>query len=380
MTVLTVYLCGTGASSFDNNNHNNPVYWQGELVSTLAHNNLDREFAQWFIVDGPGSGNLQEDDLWVESPNYSDIKGALFGSGWEENVEHALCLMKGNFDWQREKLTEQQYNQLKKAGIPIEDVEVTGSFLWRKYNYGDRYVTQQQLQQQIIRTFRKDGIIPTQVNLIGWSRGGITCHMLANAMLKDPLLKDIPVNIFAIDPVPGPLNFQPEKVTIGSNVKEYVGFYAIDERSKGFACVIPTVTAETKMHIFPLSGRHATLVGNAAIDGSEGKNALFSPGLIVRHFAERCLTRWGCQLANKLELTDKEIFEHHTDIKNDADKYIAMRRKTYSIYESSGDDERKVSLGKEGKAFSDIYGAQYEPSMALTADYFADPQLYDVIK
>lgn len=60
MTVLTVYLCGTGASSFDNNN---PVYWQGELVSTLAHNNLDREFAQWFIVDGPGSGNLQEDDL-----------------------------------------------------------------------------------------------------------------------------------------------------------------------------------------------------------------------------------------------------------------------------------------------------------------------------
>ncbi len=56
MTVLTVYLCGTGASSFDNNN---PVYWQGELVSTLAHNNLDREFAQWFIVDGPGSGNLQ---------------------------------------------------------------------------------------------------------------------------------------------------------------------------------------------------------------------------------------------------------------------------------------------------------------------------------
>ena len=147
MTVLTVYLCGTGASSFDNNNHNNPVYWQGELVSTLAHNNLDREFAQWFIVDGPGSGNLQEDDLWVESPNYSDLKGSLFGSGWEENVEHALCLMKGNFDWQREKLTEQQYNQLKKAGIPIEDVEVTGSFLWRKYNYGDRYVTQQQLQQ-----------------------------------------------------------------------------------------------------------------------------------------------------------------------------------------------------------------------------------------
>ncbi|HAV8968237.1 MULTISPECIES: hypothetical protein [Proteus] len=377
MTVLTVYLCGTGSNSFDNNN---PTFWQGELVSTLAQNNQGREFAQWFIVDGPGSGNLQEDDLWVESPNYSDIKGSLFGSGWEENVNHALCLMKGHFDWQREKLTEQQYNQLKKAGIPIEDVKVTGSFLWRKYDYGDRHVTQQQLQQQIIRIFRKDGIIPTQVNLVGWSRGGITCHMLANAMLADPQLKDIPVNIFAIDPVPGPLNFQPEKVSLGKNVKEYVGFYARDERSKGFTCVIPTVVADTKMHIFPISGRHATLVGNASIDGSEGENALYAPGIVVRHFAEVCLTRWGCDLANKLALTDTQITDYHTDIANDADKYIAMRRKTYSIHESTGKDERKVSLGKEGKAFSEIFGVQYNPSAGLTADYLSNLQLYDVIK
>lgn len=377
MTVLTVYLCGTGSNSFDNNN---PTFWQGELVSTLAQNNQGREFAQWFIVDGPGSGNLQEDDLWVESPNYSDIKGSLFGSGWEENVNHALCLMKGNFDWQREKLTEEQYNQLKKAGIPIEDVKVTGSFLWRKYDYGDRQVTQQQLQQQIIRIFRKDGIIPTQVNLVGWSRGGITCHMLANAMLADSELKDIPVNIFAIDPVPGPLNFQPEKVTLGKNVKEYVGFYAKDERSKGFTCVIPTVAADTKMHIFPISGRHATLVGNASIDGSEGENALYAPGLVVRHFAEVCLTRWGCDLANKLALTDAQITGYHTDIANDVDKYTAMRRKTYSIHESTGKDERKVSLGKEGKAFSEIVGVQYNPSVGLTADYLSNQQLYDVIK
>ncbi|HCN42714.1 MAG TPA: hypothetical protein DIS95_09960 [Proteus vulgaris] len=377
MTVLTVYLCGTGSNSFDNIN---PTFWQGELVATLAQNNQGREFAQWFIVDGPGSGNLQEDDLWVESPNYSDIKGSLFGSGWEENVNHALCLMKGNFDWQREKLTEEQYNQLKKAGIPIEDVKVTGSFLWRKYDYGDRHVTQQQLQQQIIRIFRKDGIIPTQVNLVGWSRGGITCHMLANAMLADPQLKDIPVNIFAIDPVPGPLNFQPEKVTLGKNVKEYVGFYAKDERSKGFTCVIPMVTSDTKMHIFPISGRHATLVGNASIDGSEGENALYAPSLIVRHFAEVCLTRWGCDLANKLALTDTQITSYHTDIVNNADKYIAMRRKTYSIHESTGNDERKVSLGKEGKAFSDIQGEQYKPTTGLISDYLSNQQLYDVIK
>lgn len=215
---------------------------------------------------------------------------------------------------------------------------------------------------------------------MGWSRGGITCHMLANAMLADPQLKDIPVNIFAIDPVPGPLNFQPEKVTLGKNVKEYVGFYAKDERSKGFTCVIPMVTSDTKMHIFPISGRHATLVGNASIDGSEGENALYAPSLIVRHFAEVCLTRWGCDLANKLALTDTQITSYHTDIVNDADKYIAMRRKTYSIHESTGNDERKVSLGKEGKAFSDIQGEQYKPTTGLISDYLSNQQLYDVIK
>lgn len=377
MTILTIYFCGTSSNSFDDSN---PSFWQGELVSTLAKNNQGREFAEWFIVDGPGSGNLQEDDLWVESPNYSDLKGSLFGSGWEENVKHALCLIKGHFDWQREKLTQEQYNQLKKAGIPIEDVKVTGSFLWRKYDYGNRHITQQQLQQKIIQLFRKEGIIPTQVNLIGWSRGGITCHMLANAMLNSPELKSIPVNIFTIDPVPGPLNFQSERVTLGENVKEYVGFYAKDERSRGFDCVIPTITSSTKMHIFPMSGRHATLVGNASIDGNNGKNSLYAPGILVRHFAEVCLTRWGCNLSNKLVLTDKQISEYQMEIEEDAEKYLAMRRTTYSLYDSTGKDERKVSLGKTGKAFSEIYGTQYNPAAGLTLDYKKNIDMYDVIK
>jgi len=177
MTTLTIYFCGTGSSKFDNSN---PNYWNGELVSTLANNNLGREFAEWVVIDGPGSGNLQDDELWVKSGEHYDWTGNLFGMGWKENIQHAMQIMKGDVNWQRQKLTEEQYNQLKKAGIPIQDVEVTGSFFWRHYDYGDRKVTQQQLQQQIIKMFRKDGIIPTRVNLVGWSRGGISCHMLAN--------------------------------------------------------------------------------------------------------------------------------------------------------------------------------------------------------
>jgi len=157
MTILTVYFCGTGSNKFDESHAN---YWNGELISSLAANNKGKEFAEWVILDGPGSGNLQSDELWVKSGEYSQLRAQLLGSGWNENVQHAINIIKGHVDWQREKLTKENYEQLKKAGVPIQDVEVTGSFWWRKYDYGDRKVTQQALQQQIIKTFRQGQILP----------------------------------------------------------------------------------------------------------------------------------------------------------------------------------------------------------------------------
>src|SRR5262249_52919164 len=41
------------------------------------------------------------------------------------------------------------------------------------------------------------------VNLAGHSRGSVTCYKIARALCDDPSTKDIPVNLFAIDPVPG---------------------------------------------------------------------------------------------------------------------------------------------------------------------------------
>ncbi|HGJ5881835.1 hypothetical protein [Arsenophonus sp.] len=39
----------------------------------LASNNLGREFAEWIIIDGPGSGNLQQDELWVKDGGYYNL-------------------------------------------------------------------------------------------------------------------------------------------------------------------------------------------------------------------------------------------------------------------------------------------------------------------
>lgn len=366
MSVLTVYFSGTGSHRFDDSN---PNFWNGELVATLASNDQGKEFAHWVAIDGPGSGNLQADERFVNTPAYG-LSGTLFGKGWEENVEHAIQIIKGTCDWNRIELSEEEYNHLKDAGVPIQDMEATGSWFWRRYSYGKREVTPQSLQEQIIKIFRKDGVLPSQVNLVGWSRGGISCHMLANAMYDDPALAHIPVNIFAIDPVPGVLNLQEQRVVLHENVHEYVGFFARDERSKGFACVVPETAAGTQMHVYPLPGRHATLVGNASLDGASAGDILSAPGLIVRHFAEQCLTRWGVVLEKTLELTDQQLMTHHLSLGQDDTYYQAMRAHSYTFLTEEQHGERFVHNGMKDAAFSEVQGAQLEPATGLAVTHW----------
>lgn len=377
MSVLTVYFCGTGSHRFDDTN---PNFWNGELVSTLAANDQGKEYAHWIAVDGPGSGDQQADELFVESGGYYNWNQTLFGKGWEENVQHALQIIKGQANWQRKELSEEEYQRLKAAGVPIPASTSTASWFWRTYNYGDRKITPQMLQEQIIKQFRKDGIVPSQVNLVGWSRGGISCHMLANAMLADDALKKLPVNIFAIDPVPGVINFERHRVQLGENVKQYVGFYSRDERSKGFSCVIPTTHASTRCHVYPMPGRHATLVGNASADGAGSGKELAEPGLIVRHLAEVCLTRWGVKLNKMLNLSDDHLQNYHQAVGRDDEKYQAMRKHSYVKFTESKNDERYVSLGDKGAAFSSIQGEAFQPESALAAPVKWGPAAYKDIR
>lgn len=361
MSVFTAYFCGTGSHRFDDTNTN---FWNGELVSTLASHDQGREFAHWVAVDGPGSGNLQDDSLFVDPGGYYNWTGQLFGRGWEENVSHVLQIIKGQSNWQRTKLSEAEYNRLKDAGVPVPEVASTASWFWRTYDYGDRQPTPQQLQERIIHLFRKPRV-PTQVNLVGWSRGGISCHMLANAMAKDPELCDVPVNIFTIDPVPGIGNVQPERVMLSSNVREYVGFYSRDERSKGFACVVPGVQPGTRICVFPMPGRHATLVGNASVDGAGSGQVLVEPGLVVRHYAEVCLRRWGVELAKCLDLSDKQVMAYHKAMADREDQYQAMRRKSYTVVTEGSRDDRLLHQGTRQTTFSHVRGDPYYPAAGL---------------
>ncbi|MFJ4347193.1 hypothetical protein [Pseudomonas sp. NPDC089401] len=338
MSVLTIYFCGTCSNRFDQFNRK---YWNGELISTLAGHDPGREFVDWIVIDGPGSGNLQADELFVRPGNHSRRLGKLLGRGWKENVAHALQVIKGQSLWQRAKLSAADHDRLKAEGIAIPDAKKRHFFA---KDFAARKVSPQALQQQIIKQLRPSRF-PTQVNLVGWSRGGISCHMLANEMLADPQLMSIPVNIFAVEPVPGLFNVQEKRVSLGANVRNYVGFYARDERSFGFAGVIPTMTSGTQTYLYPLPGRHATLVGVAALNGKCGAGALVEPGLIVRHTAEVFLDKWGVKLAKRLNLSDRELADYLFAINSDDHKYLAMRRLSYTLITEGSSTERLLRHG-----------------------------------
>jgi hypothetical protein len=131
---------------------------------------------------------------------------------------------------------------------------------------------------------------------------------------------------------------------------------------------VPKLAGSTAALILPFPGRHATLAGNGAIDGSEGSQALPEPGVLIRHLAEKYLTEWGTQFNNRSSLTFKAIAKLYKAIADDQDKYQALRGKVYYGSPEAVDDERFIGIGASGKgvAFSDAKGKAYEAPKGLS--------------
>jgi hypothetical protein len=87
-----------------------------------------------------------------------------------------------------------------------------------------------------IRQKKQESAEEITVNLVGHSRGSITCYKIAHKMGKSIDLNRVRVNIFAIDPVPGNTgNFitrngaNYENIVLGTNVKEGNSFLMLAE-------------------------------------------------------------------------------------------------------------------------------------------------------
>lgn len=79
------------------------------------------------------------------------------------------------------------------------------------------------------------------INFVGHSRGAVQSIMAAWFIYAygSEEMKNTPINIFAIDPVPGPGEWYGILTQLPPNVASYVGVYSWDHLDKGFSALVP---------------------------------------------------------------------------------------------------------------------------------------------
>ena len=165
------------------------------------HDNIDDGFVnrEKFVFDGPGSTALHKSKL-----NFWKLgRGAAFGEGWKRNRDRA------------------------------------------------------------IRVLSEYGGSNTCVNLVGHSRGAVTCHMLAHAIKRT--YRSFNVRIFAVDPVPGgETDFGAEAEVIPNNVSEYVQILMENDSNMNFGVMGPNrlhfQNSNTRYRTLAMPGKHGDCI------------------------------------------------------------------------------------------------------------------------
>jgi hypothetical protein len=317
-------------------------------------------------VNGPGSGYILSDDKFANSSLISQWTSSEFISLWKNNVDQVFTTLTGRpFD--------NIENSPDKKTMRLLQSELPNDWLFRQFNSKD------------VRDIWGNNPLSgdntcTHINLVGWGRGAVSCHMLANLMKGDSEFSNLPVNILAIDPVTGTAAPEPDQTTLGSNVKEYVGFYARDERSASLPCIVPDTASNTPIHIYPIAGRHTTLIGNQAADGENKPGTFSEPADLVFYLALRCLRRWDPENYPSYKSYNGYPSLTYTSnanqvlakMKNEYDDYVNMRNTTYSNQSKETKNDREILLNGQLTNFKSAQGARFTPSQGLAKGHIED--------
>jgi hypothetical protein len=171
--ILTIYCHGTGGSSAKDAS-------KQEIVNLLG-NNHSGTFR--IITEGPGSighpQNMVPTFERIDAPHL-DIDGAMIRTDTPQFSSGASSL------WGRAVGTA--------FGRGVEN------------NVDMVYQTIERLEVNQL------GRLPEVINMLGWSRGAVTTVRIANRLWEHPRFRTIPLNIFAVDPVAGPGNYNEDVV------------------------------------------------------------------------------------------------------------------------------------------------------------------------
>jgi len=364
MAVVSLFFCGTSSSHMDAGGSRGKGYENGELISRLGLRCSGEAGVTKFTIDGPGSGNLQEDWKIRGKKRYSKLlQGIASGAGWDENVMFAIDVLLGRVNrelitpprgarWVDDRESKTCSGCQKKFGGILRSGKhhcrlCGGCFCDTCSTYrmsikdplaSDGRLRGDHDEQRVCRTCyevkfreyhhehdsaRAAGI--TQINCIGWSRGGVTTHMFANACDDEPLLKGKELRLIAIDPVPGGSEMSTHRVAIKNPaLKEYVAFFARDERTRSFSPTLPQISVGTcplKIYFFP--GNHSSLVGY-----SDGDSILYDSSVLVRHIAETHLIQWGTQFDKAMWLSNDEILRYYDQLVRHRRHFEKLQKKS----------------------------------------------------
>jgi len=221
---FTILNCGT---HYDENNH--------DVIADLARNRMKgKETKDWMINPGPGSKASAR--LVAESQPfrvYGVVGRVLTG------VDPSTALMG----------SARLYGDTAGLGMKLNVQRTLGLIRQRK---------------------------PPAINMVGWSRGAITCLMIANELQADPALAATPLNAFLFDPVPGPKwgnpwNWLRENcVSVPPNIKDCAVIFMEDANTLSQRLLMaplvdvfypdPDGNLPTQFFKYPLPGPHCAAV------------------------------------------------------------------------------------------------------------------------
>ena len=176
---------------------------------------------------------------------------------------------------------------------------------------------------------------PLTLNLLGWSRGAVTCIRAAN-WFADVYKERIQINIFACDPVPGGHLDLEDARRLGPQVKSYVSVLSLDDRREPFRPIDMTGPARDRLTLtssnielvlLPVPGVHSTaLFFGSNRDPKKGVN-LHGCAEVTRYLAWKFLAEKKTRLR-----TDADNPTRNFTAKLLCEKYSEMmlNRKQYA--------------------------------------------------
>lgn len=314
---VTIYCCGTRYSRA-----NKAV----EAVAFTWDNTTSRKF----ILDGPGSPTDETPIRGkVDDPNVARIlktedlmkaleKGDGLGKGLNKaglpNIPKtgSKSLADDKFQSYRSYSTQKDgspamYSKGSLFGVGTADnVIMAIQWLWEQFYVGKK----------------SDHTSFSTINLVGFSRGAVTCIMLAHAIDEAGFKKKndaMKVNIFNFDPVPGSSHDFKIKGTFDSTgrvgspdklpkiVKEYNSVLMENVTSSLFKCVSPKEFSNAGQLIkeYPLPGQHGDSV--AFLSHPSAKIAI--------HLCHNFLTRNGTEISSKRNISDFQLLEEYAELR-----------------------------------------------------------------